>query len=185
MADERIYTIPLRKETLKVPQHRRARKAIRSTRQFLIRHTKNPDIVLGHYLNEAIHARGRSNPPNKIQVKVYKEGEKLMAELATAPIELKEKIEKEEAKGKPIVPAKPEEIKAEGKQAEKLKEKEETIEKLEHEKEEVLKHPPEKKEGRKVISPEPGGERAAQMEKVERTKAIFPKKAKPYHEKKK
>lgn len=73
---ERNYVIPLRKELLKVPLYRRAKKAINTIRSFLTRHMKVDDVRIGGYLNREIHARGRKHPPSKVSVKVIKIEEK-------------------------------------------------------------------------------------------------------------
>ena len=65
MATERTYTIPLRKEWLKSPKYRRAKKAISAVKQFLIKHMKSEDVRLGKYINEEIWKHGIKNPPGK------------------------------------------------------------------------------------------------------------------------
>lgn len=98
---ERIYNIPLRKETLKVPRYKRANKAIRAIREFLKRHVKKDDIKLGRYLNMKILERGRKHVPHHIEVKVTtekikikdKEVEITKAELVGAPVEKEIKTE--------------------------------------------------------------------------------------------
>lgn len=74
MADkiERIYTIPLRKEYLKVPRYRRAEKASRALRAFLIKHMKSEDIKIGSFLNEHIWLHGMKNPPHHVKVNAVK-----------------------------------------------------------------------------------------------------------------
>ncbi len=121
---ERIYNIPLRKETLKVPRYKRANKAIRAVRQFLKRHVKKDDIKLGKYLNMKILERGRKHVPHHVEVKVTtekikikdKEVEITKAELVGAPVE---KIAKEE-------PTKETKIKAEKGKKETEEKKKET-----------------------------------------------------------
>ncbi len=131
---ERKYTIPLRKEWLKSPIYRRAKKSITAIREFLVRHMKAEDIKIGKYLNEKIHERGRKNPPHKIEVeakKIEKEGKVFVfAEMVGAPKE-EERKEKE---------------KKEKKEEEKKEEKKEGKEKLEEEKKKVLEKGYEKKE---------------------------------------
>jgi len=82
---EREYVIPLRKEWRKVPRYRRTSKAVKAIKEFLVRHMKIRDrdldkIKLDRFLNEDLWTRGIRNPPNKIAVKVVKEGEIVRAE---------------------------------------------------------------------------------------------------------
>ncbi len=98
---EREYIIPLRKEWAKVPRYKRAKKAIKAIRKFLVRHMKIYDrdlkkIKIDKYLNEEIWFRGIKKPPAKIKIKAIKEGEIVKAELAEMPKELEFKKKKEE-----------------------------------------------------------------------------------------
>ena len=98
---EREYTIPLRREWEKVPRYKRAKKAIRAIREFLVQHMKIRDrdlnkIKVDRFLNEEVWFRGIRNPPAKIKVKAYKEGDIVRASLAVLPNTLKFKKEKEE-----------------------------------------------------------------------------------------
>ena len=76
MADlERTYNIPLRKEFRKVPRYKRAKKAITALRQFLVKHMKSEDILLGNEINHEVWAKGIKNPPHHIKVTAVKDGE--------------------------------------------------------------------------------------------------------------
>lgn len=84
---EREYTIPLRSQVNKVPTYKRANKAIRTIKEFLVRHMKIRDrdldkVKIDRYLNEFIWYRGIKKPPAKIKVKVTRDGEFVRAELA-------------------------------------------------------------------------------------------------------
>ncbi len=134
MADlERNYIIPLRKELLKVPTYRRAKKAINTIRSFLTRHMKVDDVRIGDYLNREIHSRGRKHPPSKVSVKAIKIEEKdnvyVRVDSINAPKEEKKKDLAE--KLDPVKEIKEQETKAE---KEKVKEEAEKKEVLEHEK---------------------------------------------------
>ncbi|MAG45334.1 MAG: hypothetical protein CMH63_01000 [Nanoarchaeota archaeon] len=94
MADEKIYTIPLRREWLKVPIYKRSRKAVTATKQYLLKHLKK-EVKLGPYLNEFIWEKGNRHPPGKVKVRVEEEGEKTIAELITAP---KKEVKKDDKK---------------------------------------------------------------------------------------
>ncbi len=95
MAEEKIYTIPLRKEWLKVPIYKRSRKAITATKQFLFRHLKK-EVSVGPYLNEYIWKQGNRHPPGKVKIRIEEEKEKLTAELINAPRKEIKKEEKED-----------------------------------------------------------------------------------------
>ncbi len=100
MADkERLYTIPLRKSFLKAVRYKRTAKAVKTVREFLVKHLKSEDIKLGKYLNQKLWERGMKNPPAKVQVKVIQKGEVYHAELVNAPIEeIKPKTKKQSLK---------------------------------------------------------------------------------------
>lgn len=95
---ERVYTIPLRKEFLKVPKYRRSRKTITAIRQFISKHMKVGDVKIGSYLNLEVWKHGKKNPPHKIKVKTHidKKDDKEFAkvELFGAPEEVKKEEEK-------------------------------------------------------------------------------------------
>ena len=52
MATVRTYTVPLRKEWLKVPKYKRAKKAVTALKQFLVKHMKSENVKLGKYVNQ-------------------------------------------------------------------------------------------------------------------------------------
>ena len=45
---ERVYNVPLRKEFLKAPRYKRAKKAVTALKQFLVRHMKSDKIKIGN-----------------------------------------------------------------------------------------------------------------------------------------
>lgn len=107
---EREYVIPLRKEWLKVPVYKRAKKAIKAIKEFSTRHMKLYDndlkkVKVGRWLNEEIWKDGIKSPASKIAVKAikYDSGE-VFVELATLSEKAKrlEEMEKkkEEVKNK-------------------------------------------------------------------------------------
>ena len=99
---ERNYNIPLRSETLKVPPHKKAKKAIRAVREFISKHMKTKEVKFGKYLNLKIWEHGIKNPPHHVQVTAVKDDKgKVFVELTGAP--------KEEPKVEAKKPAKKEE----------------------------------------------------------------------------
>lgn len=71
--EERIFTIPLRHEIDKVPHYKRTQKAVKGVRNFIAKHMKCENVILGKYLNDKIWERGKKNPPVRIQVKAVRE----------------------------------------------------------------------------------------------------------------
>ena len=71
--EERIIIVPLRKLQY-VPRTQRAPRAVKMVKEHIARHMKADleDVWLYWDLNEAIWARGREKPPNKIKVKAIK-----------------------------------------------------------------------------------------------------------------
>ena len=171
MAEERTYTIPLRKAYADVPDYQRAKKAVKVTRAFLIKHMKVENVLLGKYLHKKLMEHGRKNPPHKVEVKVWKDGEKTKAELVGAPEEPKEEVTAKKGLAKKIAE------KVTGKEEkETLHEKEEKEEKAE-----VLQKPDESK-----IKPPPDAKYVdKKAEQKIAKKEVFTKAQKPIHEKKK
>lgn len=128
------YIIPLRKEWRKGANYRRAGKAVKAIKKFILRHMKIRDgdinkVKLDQWLNQEIWFRGKKKPPAKIKVKAVKEGEIIRVELAELPQFVKfEKVKKErrhKPAEKPTTPAAPTEEKKEEKTEEEKKEEKE------------------------------------------------------------
>lgn len=73
MALERTYIIPLRKEWLKAPKYKRAKKAMTAVKEFLAKHMKSDNVKIGTNLNMKLWERGIKSPPHKLKVSVIKE----------------------------------------------------------------------------------------------------------------
>ncbi len=106
---EREYTIPLRKRFNVVPRYKKTNKAVKTIKEFLVRHMKIRDrdlkkIKIDRYLNEFMWFRGIRNPPAKVKVKVREElsdkGKIIRVELADFPKNLKFKKAREEKREK-------------------------------------------------------------------------------------
>lgn len=102
---EREFTIPLRKEWDKVPDYKKANRAIKAIKKFLARHMKVYDrdlnkVKLDKFLNEYVWARGIKNPPIKVKVKAWRDGEIIRAELVELPESFRFKKAKLEKRGK-------------------------------------------------------------------------------------
>ncbi len=97
MADEKVFTIPLRREFLKVAKYRRTNKAVAAVRKFIARHMKVQEVKIGKELNLFLWAHGMKNPPSRVKVKSIKEEEHALVELPEAPFAFQKT--KEEKKG--------------------------------------------------------------------------------------
>lgn len=102
---ERTYTIPLRREWLKAPKYKRAKRAVSAIRSFLCRHMKvekhtaTKNVKLGPQLNLELWKHGIKNPPPRVKVNVSKDDKGVVrAELFGAP-KFEEKVAVEEKKG--------------------------------------------------------------------------------------
>ncbi len=139
--NEREYIIPLRREILKVPRHKRTPKAVKAIKKFLAKHMRVPErdtskIKLDKYLNQELWFRGIKNPPAKIKVKAKKEGELIKVELVELKDKLKYKKQKEEKREQEQKKVKEQKKKAqEETQKEKTEEKTEEQQKEQDEKE--------------------------------------------------
>lgn len=96
---EREYLIPLRKKVKIVPRYKKANKAIRTIKEFLVRHMKIRDrdlnkVKIDKYLNEAIWSRGIRHPPHKIKVKAIKEPDKDIVRVELAELSGRLKFKK-------------------------------------------------------------------------------------------
>ena len=159
MTEEKIYTVNI-SDAYKAPRPVRARKAMKYLKDYLKKHLKAEEILIGPGLNHEIWSRGIKKPPKKVKVAVSKEGEKFKAELfGYKPKKIKPKEEKqvEEKKEEPEKKEKPKEQveekkqveeptseKSEGKEQAKIEEKTESSEKTSQPEEEQNKSEGEK-----------------------------------------
>lgn len=92
---ERVYNVPLRKEYMKAPNWKRTPKAVKALREFISKHMKSENVVIGKYANQLLWKNGIKNPPHHIRVSAVKDDKgKVMVEL----VELPGKAKREEAK---------------------------------------------------------------------------------------
>jgi large subunit ribosomal protein L31e len=96
---ERSYNVPLRKEFAKVANYKRAKKAMKALKEFLAKHMKSENVLIGKFLNEAVWVHGIKNPPHHIAViaKKFDDGS-VMAELANIPVKKERKADAKKAK---------------------------------------------------------------------------------------
>lgn len=161
---EREYTIPLREKCRNVPRYRKVEKAIKTIKEFIVRHMKIRDrdlrrVKIDGYLNEMIWIRGIKKPPHKIKVKAIKEGDIVRVEAIDLLGKLKFKKAREEKaikKAAQVVEKK----KAEKKAAEEAAKKDEEEKTEEEKKEEAEKKETEKEKAKA------GEEATKQLEKA-------------------
>lgn len=87
---EREYVVPLKRGVLNVPRYRRAKKAIRVLKEFIVQHMQIRDrdlrkVKIDTYLNNELWFRGIKKPANKIKVKAKKIDGIVYVELADIP----------------------------------------------------------------------------------------------------
>jgi len=127
---ERVYNVPLRREFQKVARWRKTEKAVKALKQFVAKHMKSDNVLIGRYVNQHLWKNGIKNPPHHVKINAVKDEKgKVSVELVELPAkakrqeakqtELKKKKEDKEAKKE----AKKEEPKAGTVKDEKLEEK--------------------------------------------------------------
>jgi len=101
---EREYIVPLRKGWLKVPEYKRANKAVKTLKEFIAQHMKIYDrdlrkVKVDVLVNNEIRFRGMKKPLNKIKVKAIKYNDRVEVKLVDIPkhieFELARKAKKE------------------------------------------------------------------------------------------
>jgi large subunit ribosomal protein L31e len=108
MAEEKIFTIPLRKAYRTVARNARSRKAMDIIRAYLQRHMKCEDVKIGFSINNSVWAKGIQKPPRRIRIHAKLDNDSVLAELVGVNIktltaeEAKEKAKKKEGKKEKI-----------------------------------------------------------------------------------
>lgn len=138
---ERTYNVPLRKEWLKVPRYKRAKKAAKALREFIIKHMKpgfdekgKINVKILSHANKDLWKHGIKNPPHHIKVNATKDEKgKVLVELFGK--EIKEEKPTEEKEEKKKEDKKTEETKKEEKkELQEAKKEPETLQKTQSEK---------------------------------------------------
>ena len=68
----RVYTINLGKSWL-TPRYRRTDRVMNMVREFAVKNMKSDEVKIDQDLNRHIWARGKTNPPRKVRVKMVKD----------------------------------------------------------------------------------------------------------------
>ncbi|MFC1753718.1 50S ribosomal protein L31e [Thermoproteota archaeon] len=172
MALERTYIIPLRREWLKTPRHKRAKKAVKAVKEFIEKHMKSDNVKVGGHLNLKIWERGIKNPPHKVKVTAIKEDDGMVkVELFGKKYVVKKKIEKKETPTG--IAGKLQSALGTGKEDKKEAEQEEEKEEAKEEKK------PEKKQEKPAEKKKPAKPAKKQEKKAEKTKPAKKPAAKP------
>jgi len=169
---EREYIVPLRREWLKVPKYKRATKAVKALKEFMVRNMKIYDrdlrrIKIDQVLNNELRFRGMRKPPTSIKVKAIKfDNETVRVELIDVPDHVKfARIREEKLKSKvekKVKEEKPSEVEDKEKAAE-AKDKEEAS------KDETLKIAKEQaKEQKHTVKPQNSVEKSFQSKKSQK-----------------
>ncbi|MFQ6094940.1 MAG: 50S ribosomal protein L31e [Candidatus Bathyarchaeia archaeon] len=72
IVEERIYTIPLSRAWIS-PRKKRAPRAVRILKSFIMRHMKPDSISISGEVNQRIWSRGIEKPPRKIRIRAVKD----------------------------------------------------------------------------------------------------------------
>jgi large subunit ribosomal protein L31e len=92
----RVYTINLGKAWL-TPRYRRTDRVINMVREFAVKNMKSDEVKIDQDLSRHIWARGKTNPPRKVRVKMVKDEDDIVTvSLYEEAAEMAEEEEKEE-----------------------------------------------------------------------------------------
>lgn len=113
---EREYVIPLREKCRPVPRYKKTPKAVKTVKEFLVRHMQIRDkdlnkIKIDRFLNEQLWEKGIKKPLHKVKVKAVKEGDIVRVYAVDLPAKInfkKIREEKREKEGKEAFEAKKE-----------------------------------------------------------------------------
>ena len=91
----RVYTINLGKAWL-TPRYRRTDRVINMVREFAIKNMKSDEVKIDQDLSRHIWARGKTNPPRKVRVKMVKDEDDIVTvSLYEEAVEIAEEDEEE------------------------------------------------------------------------------------------
>lgn len=94
---ERTYNVPLRREFQKAPNWRRTKKAVKALREFISKHMKSDNVLIGRYANELLWKHGIKNPPHHVKVNAVKDDKgTVKVELVELPGKAKREMAKQQ-----------------------------------------------------------------------------------------
>ena len=79
---EKVLTLNLRKYVLRVSRFKRAKKAVKTLRELVMRHSKSKVVKISVRLNQYIWSRGIRKPPTKVRVKISRKEDTAYVDLA-------------------------------------------------------------------------------------------------------
>ena len=79
VVEERTYTIPFYRFMNSIPRTKRASKAVKLVKEFIMKHMKVDEVWLAQDVNEFIFKRGMQKPPRKITVRAEKGDDNVVA----------------------------------------------------------------------------------------------------------
>jgi large subunit ribosomal protein L31e len=92
----RVYTINLGKAWL-TPRYRRTDRVMNMVREFATKNMKSDEVKIDQTLGRHIWARGKTNPPRKVRVKMVKDEDDIVTvSLYEEAVEVEEEEEKKE-----------------------------------------------------------------------------------------
>jgi large subunit ribosomal protein L31e len=92
----RVYTINLGKAWL-TPMYRRTDRVMNMVREFAIKNMKSDEVKIDQDLGRHIWARGKTNPPRKVRVKMVKDEDDIVTvTLYEEAVEIEEEEEEKE-----------------------------------------------------------------------------------------
>jgi large subunit ribosomal protein L31e len=92
----RVYTINLGKAWL-TPRYRRTDRVMNMVREFAIKNMKSDEVKIDQDLGRHIWARGKTNPPRKVRVKMVKDEDDIVTvSLYEEAVETEEEEEEKE-----------------------------------------------------------------------------------------
>src|ERR687885_172972 len=92
----RVYTINLGKAWL-TPRYRRTDRVINMVREFATKNMKSDEVKIDQDLGRHIWARGKTNPPRKVRVKMVKDEDDIVTvSLYEEAVEVEEEQEQKE-----------------------------------------------------------------------------------------
>ncbi len=167
---ERVYNVPLRKEFQKVASWRRTEKAVKALREFIAKHMKSENVIIGRYVNLLLWKHGIKNPPHHVKVNAVKDEKgRVSVELTELPASAKRELEKEKG------------LKEKKEVKEEAKKKEEEAKKAEEAKKKEAEKKPKEAKKEEQKAPETKEEKAkkAEKEEIKELKKEMPKQQMP------
>lgn len=96
----RVYTINLGKAWL-TPRYRRTDRVVNMVREFATKNMKSDEVKIDQDLGRHIWARGKTNPPRKVRVKMVKDDDDIVTvSLYEEAVEAEEEEERKEDRKK-------------------------------------------------------------------------------------